>query len=107
MHQRTHYPEKGFWVASLVLNSVGIELGLGSIEHLLNNASLVYEDFPATVNLDNPHRRSIFRLSFLADIISSLTQGAAGRIVSHLGFNDACFLKKATKNVTVLPATLL
>ena len=46
LQQRTHGPEKGFWVASLVLNSVSIELGFGSIEHLLNNVSLVLEDFP-------------------------------------------------------------
>ncbi|KAK2177618.1 hypothetical protein NP493_589g01018 [Ridgeia piscesae] len=42
----------------------------------------------STVNLDNLHRRSILRLSFLADRMSSLTQGAAGRIASHLVFNE-------------------
>ena len=42
----TENPRKRFfWVVSLVLNSVGVELGLGSIEHLLNNVSLVHEDF--------------------------------------------------------------
>ena len=43
VQQRTHCPENGIWVPSLVINSVGIELGLGSIEHLLNNVSLVNE----------------------------------------------------------------
>ena len=30
----------------LVLNSVGLELGFGSREHLLNNVSLDHKDFP-------------------------------------------------------------
>ena len=45
----------------------------------------------STVNLDNLHRRSILCLSSLADRMSSVNQGAAGRIVSHLVFNGACF----------------
>ena len=46
VQQITHSQEKGFWVPRLVIDSVGVELGPGSIEHLLNNISWVHEYFP-------------------------------------------------------------
>ena len=97
VQQKIHYPQKGFWVASLVLNSFDIELGIGSIKHILDNISWFMKISRSTVNLDNLHRRSILRLSFRAGRMSSLNQGAAGRIVSHLVFNSASFSTRSQR----------
>ena len=95
--QKFHCPEKGFCVASLVHNSFDIELGLSSIKHILDNISWFMKISRSTINLGNLHRRSILRLSFRAGRMSSLNQGAAGRIVSHLVFNSTRFSTRSQR----------